>query len=195
MKVGLASRNENKLRELRAALPGWTLDLLTTDMYPPEEGDSYAANARSKARHGRLVAPPDSWVIGEDSGLEVAGIGGRPGVHSARYADHGTDPVAKLLRELVDVSGAGRRARYVCELVSVSPERIEYRESGVLEGTIADEARGSAGFGYDPVFVPAGEKETVAELGNDWKTANSHRARAAADLQAVIESGQRAPEN
>jgi XTP/dITP diphosphohydrolase len=165
------------LRELRAALPGWQIELLGADDYPPEEGDTYYENARAKARFGRSIAP-DVWVIGEDSGIEVAGLGGRPGVHSARFG--ADDPVGRLLAEMNGV--ADRRARYVCELVALTPEGKEHRGTGVLEGRIAHEPRGSEGFGYDPIFVPGGEALTVAELGNNWKRTNSHRARAAAAL-------------
>ena len=118
------------------------------------------------------------WVLGEDSGIEVSGLDGRPGVHSARFG--GDDPVVRLLAELEGVGD--RRARYVCELVALSPEGSEHRGTGTLAGRIVDEPRGSEGFGYDPIFVPDGEERTVAELGNDWKRANSHRARAAAAL-------------
>jgi XTP/dITP diphosphohydrolase len=117
-------------------------------------------------------------MLGEDSGIEVEGLGWAPGVRSARFG--GGDPVGALLSEL---SGVGeRRARYVCELVALSPEGREFRGTGVLEGRIVDEPRGSEGFGYDPIFVPDGEMQTVAELGNEWKRSNSHRARAAAAL-------------
>jgi XTP/dITP diphosphohydrolase len=90
--------------------------------------------------------------------------------------------VDRLLRELEDVEGDRRRARYVCELVALSPEGEERRGTGVLEGRIGHEPRGSEGFGFDPIFVPHGEERTVAELGNDWKAENSHRARAAKAL-------------
>jgi XTP/dITP diphosphohydrolase len=86
-----------------------------------------------------------------------------------------------LLGELRGVED--RRARYVCELVLLGPEGQEVRGSGVLAGRISEEPRGSEGFGYDPVFIPEGEQHTVAELGNDWKSRNSHRARAAASLR------------
>ena len=87
--------------------------------------------------------------------------------------------VERLLAELEGVEGEGRRARYVCELVALSPEGEEARGTGILEGRIADEPRGSEGFGFDPIFVPEGEERTVAELGDEWKAENSHRARAA----------------
>jgi XTP/dITP diphosphohydrolase len=120
-------------------------------------------------------------MLGEDSGLEVAALGGAPGVRSARYGAEGGEAIERLLGELEGVSD--RSARYVCELVLSGPDGVERRGSGVLEGTIAKRPCGSEGFGYDPVFVPAGENATVAELGNDWKRRNSHRARAAANLQ------------
>jgi XTP/dITP diphosphohydrolase len=86
------------------------------------------------------------------------------------------------LAELSGVEGEGRRARYVCELVGLSPSGEEFRGTGMLEGQIAEEPRGSAGFGFDPVFVPEGEERTVAELGDEWKAEHSHRARAAKAL-------------
>ena len=127
------------------------------------------------------------WILGEDSGVEVAALGGGPGLQSARWAGD-EDPVDRLLEELEGVDGEGRRARYVCELVCISPELQEYRGTGVLEGEITRERRGSEGFGYDPVFVPEGETQTAAELGNDWKSRNSHRARAARALLQSIEA-------
>ena len=84
------------------------------------------------------------------------------------------------------MQGDARRARYVCELVAISPDGAEHRGTGVLEGRIAEELSGSEGFGFDPVFIPDGEDRTVAELGNDWKRENSHRARAARALLASI---------
>jgi XTP/dITP diphosphohydrolase len=188
LKARLASRNANKARELERLLAGWTIELLEADDYPPEEGETYYENARAKARFGRTVAEPDAWVLGEDSGLEVEGLGGGPGLQSARSG--GTDPVSWLLGELAGMAGDHRRARYVCELVAVSPEGQEVRGTGTLEGRVAEEPRGSEGFGFDPIFVPDGDQQTVAELGNEWKAEHSHRARAAwAFLRALGESG------
>jgi XTP/dITP diphosphohydrolase len=115
----------------------------------------------------------------------VAALGGRPGLHSARYAPEGAPAVAKLLGELE--GREDRRARYVSELVALAPDGEELRGSGTLEGRIALEARGSEGFGYDPVFVPDREERTVAELGDGWKARYSHRARAAHALRAAVE--------
>jgi XTP/dITP diphosphohydrolase len=181
----LASRNENKLRELARALESWRLGLLDVDSYPPEDGATYYDNALGKARHGRQFVG-DEWVLGEDSGIEVDGLDGGPGVRSSRFG--GGEPVERLLTALRGIEGAGRRARYVCELVALSPKGDEVRGTGVLEGRIADHPSGSEGFGFDPIFVPAGEEQTVAELGDEWKADNSHRARAARDLLRRLSS-------
>lgn len=180
----LASGNRHKLEELRVALPGWRIELLGAGAYPAEEGDTYYENAHAKASFGRTLAEPGAWVLGEDSGIEVAGLGGRPGVESARFA--AGEPVGRLLAELGGIEDEGRRARYVCELVALSPEGDERRGTGILEGRIAGAPRGSEGFGYDPIFVPDGEVRTVAELGNAWKREHSHRARAARALLEAV---------
>ena len=176
MKVKFASQNRNKLRELSALLPDWELEPLDAKGYPPETGETYYENARGKA----LFGPDDAWVLGEDSGLEVEALGGRPGVRSARYGAEGKEANERLLGELRGVED--REARYVCELVLIGPDRRELRGTGTLEGRIGEEPRGEEGFGYDPIFVPEGEDRTVAQLGNDWKLRNSHRARAAQAL-------------
>jgi XTP/dITP diphosphohydrolase len=181
VRLVLASRNENKLRELRRALPDWEIALLDASGEPVEDGATFLDNARIKARHGRAHAAPEDWVAGEDSGIEVAALGGRPGVESARWA---ADGVARLLAELDGIED--RRARYVCELSVLAPDGTEVRGSGTLEGEIAHERRGSEGFGYDPIFVPLGESQTVAELGDAWKAENSHRARAAHELALAL---------
>jgi XTP/dITP diphosphohydrolase len=180
----LCSRNGHKARELERLLPGWTIDLLGADEFPPEEGATYYENARAKAEFGRRVGDPQRWMLGEDSGIELVGLGGGPGVHSSRSA--GGDEVGWLLRELSGLSGADRDARYVSELVLLSPAGAEFRGTGTLSGRIAAKPSGNEGFGFDPIFIPDGEEQTVAELGNRWKVRNSHRARAAMALLAAL---------
>ena len=188
LKVVLASTNEGKLRELRALFPEWDIEPLAAD-YPDETGETFYDNARAKAEFARALVARDVSVMGEDSGLEVDALGGRPGIRSARFAgaDAGDDEnVQLLLRELDGVPDDARSARYVSELVLLpSEDEEEKRGTGTLEGRIATERRGSEGFGYDPVFVPAGQEGTVAELGDAWKRENSHRARAARSLLGV----------
>ncbi|MDX6482188.1 MAG: XTP/dITP diphosphohydrolase [Gaiellaceae bacterium] len=182
LKAVLCSRNAHKARELERLLPGWAVEPLDRDDYPPETGATYYENARIKADFGR--AHSAGWVLAEDSGIEVAALGGRPGVESARYAPEGAPAIAKLLAEL---GGSGERgARYVSELVLLAPDGTEYRGTGTLDGRIGAEPSGAEGFGYDPVFVPAGEERTVAELGDSWKALNSHRARAAQSLLRAL---------
>jgi XTP/dITP diphosphohydrolase len=188
LKARLASRNRNKARELERLLAGWTIEPLDADDYPPEDGETYYDNALIKARFGRSRTDDDTWVLGEDSGLEVQGLGGRPGVHSSRSA--AGDEVGWVLGELEGVEGDGRRARYVCELVALSPDGREIRGTGTLSGRIAESAAGTGGFGFDPVFLPDGDQRTVAELGEQWKSEHSHRANAArALLRALGETG------
>ena len=184
MKAILCSRNGHKARELERLLPGWTIEPLDRDDYPPETGATYYENAAIKAVFGR--GHINGWVLAEDSGLEVAALDGRPGVLSARYAPEGAPAVTKLLGELQGVDE--RSARYVSELVLLAPDGREQRGTGTLEGRIADEARGSEGFGYDPIFIPEGEERTVAELGNSWKAelARARRARAAHALLRAL---------
>jgi XTP/dITP diphosphohydrolase len=183
-----ASGNPGKLRELRALLPDWNIVALGDVQMPEETGRSFYENAAAKARFARTLEP-GCWAIGEDSGLEVEGLGGAPGIRSARYAGESAgdeENVAKLLAAMAEMEGEQRRARYVSELVVLDPDGSELRGTGTLEGMIAAEPRGAAGFGYDPVFVPAGESRTVAELGDEWKRAHSHRAAATGDLLARI---------
>jgi XTP/dITP diphosphohydrolase len=165
-------------------MPGWEIEPLGGAEFPPEDGATYYDNARGKAEFGRTLAEADVWVFGEDSGIEVAGLSGGPGVASARSG--GADPVGWLLAQLAKVDGEGRRARYVCELVALSGGGEEVRGTGTLAGRIGTEPRGSEGFGYDPIFIPEGYEQTVAELGNEWKAEHSHRARAAAALLAAL---------
>jgi XTP/dITP diphosphohydrolase len=182
-RMTLCSRNAHKARELEALLPGWRIEPLDTDDYPEETGMTYYENALLKAAfgHGRV----GGWTIGEDSGIEVAALGGRPGLHSARYAPEGAPAIAKLLGELVGVED--RRARYVSQLVAIAPDGDVLRGTGIVEGAIANAPRGSGGFGYDPIFIPAGETKTVGELGDAWKNEHSHRAESARALREALE--------
>ncbi len=182
MNLVIATGNSHKVEELASALPGHTLGMLGSMAEAPDEtGGTYTENARLKALFGRGIAPADAWVVGEDSGIEAAALAGRPGIHSARWAEDG---VSRLLEELEEITE--RRARYVCSIVALSPQGDEVSVEGTLDGAIALSARGDGGFGYDPIFVPTGEQLTVAELGDAWKRGNSHRARAARALATQL---------
>src|SRR5262249_2242675 len=129
----------------------------------------------------RRFAPADAWVLGEDSGVEAAALDGRPGLQSARWADDG---VTALLAELEGEEDRG--LRFVSTIVAITPEGAEIVATGTLEGSASAEPRGSEGFGYDPIFIPEGETQTVSQLGNGWKSRHSHRARAALALAELL---------
>jgi XTP/dITP diphosphohydrolase len=182
----LATRNQHKLRELREALPGIEIDPLPEGVeLPPETGETFAENALGKARAAqRATGRP---AIADDSGIVAYGLGGRPGVRSARFAgEDATDEqdLAKLLREVGQQDD--RRVAYVCVIALVTEDGEESLFEGRCEGTLAGESRGSGGFGYDPAFVPddTGEDDqrTLAELAPAEKHAISHRGRAARKL-------------
>lgn len=181
MKLLLATSNAHKVAELRRALPEWEIEAFAPPDPPAEDGATFEANARIKAAHARAHAHGDAWVAGEDSGIEAAALGGHPGVESARWADDGIGALLAALEGKAD-----RRVRYVCAIVVISPQGRELVATGTLDGVVAVEPHGSEGFGYDPIVVPVGETATVAELGAEWKAANSHRARAARVLAEAL---------
>jgi XTP/dITP diphosphohydrolase len=182
----LATRNSHKLRELREALPGIEIDPLPDEVeLPPEDGETFVANALGKARAAQRAT--GRTAIADDSGIEAYALGGRPGVRSARYAgEAATDEenLAKLLEEVGRQED--RRVAYVCVIALVTEEGEEYTFEGRCEGGLATEPRGSGGFGYDPAFVPddTGPEDgrTMAELAPAEKHAISHRGRAARAL-------------
>jgi XTP/dITP diphosphohydrolase len=184
IRATVCSANPHKLEEFEVLFPGWDLELLGNEDFPPEDGETYVENALIKARHGRLVGPADRLMLADDSGIEVAALGGAPGVHTARWADG--RHVERLLGALD--GAADRHARYVCELVALTPDGDEVRGTGVLAGEIAFTPAGDEGFGFDPVFVPDGEALTVAQLGNAWKATHSHRALAGSALLQTLEA-------
>lgn len=193
MQLVLASANRGKQRELGEllALLGYELRLAAEWglASAAETGSSFEENALLKARHAAHAT--GLAALADDSGLEVDALQARPGVHSARYAGEeatDADNNAKLLSELAGVPGAQRTARYRCvlALVLTSQDLAPLLARGVWEGHIAQAPAGQGGFGYDPVFIPRGQRHTVAELPATLKRRESHRARAAAELLAQL---------
>jgi len=186
--VYLATSSAHKATELGRLLGGRRVDVLPGYVPPPEDGESFAANALLKARRGARTAPPGfAAVLADDSGLEVAALGGAPGLHSARYGDASLDDagrIALLLRELGDAQG--RAACFVCAVAAVLADGTEVVREGRVTGTIAAAPAGAGGFGYDPVFVPAGETRTVAQLSPAEKDRVSQRGRAARALARAL---------
>ena len=188
----VATFNRDKARELSAllALPGVELVPLADwpgAVAPAEAGGTLLENARLKARAAAVLTGLPA--IADDTGLEVEALGGAPGVHAARYSGPGATTasnVAKLLRELAGVPPARRAARFRTVCVAAWPDGREARAEGVLEGAISEAPRGANGFGYDPVFAPAGGTRTYAELTDAEKNAISHRARAVKALALAL---------
>jgi XTP/dITP diphosphohydrolase len=193
MRLTVATRNEHKLRELGEILGGVELVPLPESVeLPPETGETFAENALLKARAARAAV--GGATIADDSGIEARGLGGRPGVRSARYAGEPATDEANLELLLQEVAAAGdRRVAYVCALAHVDESGAENVYWGRCEGELADEPRGTGGFGYDPAFVPddtgADDRRTMAELNPDEKHAISHRGRAARELAAALGLG------
>jgi XTP/dITP diphosphohydrolase len=183
MEVHLATRNQHKLAEARRILEpfGLTVAAIPSDIVlPPEDGDTFVANALPKARTAaqKLNLP----VIADDSGIEAAALDGRPGVRSARFAgEHATDQ--QNLLKLIGEAPAGSELRYVCAIAFVDGDQ-ETVFLGECRGRLAVPPRGDAGFGYDPVFLPVDEPgaRTMAELAEAEKDLISHRGRALRDF-------------
>jgi XTP/dITP diphosphohydrolase len=190
-RVVLATGNPGKLGEMRAILAGHGLEVVARSELgiepPAEDGDSFIANALIKARHA--AAASGLPAIADDSGLEVDALGGRPGLHSARYAGPAADDRAnnaRLLAELAGVPETRRGARYRCAMVFVrdagDPDPIV--AEAAWPGRIGFEPRGGGGFGYDPYFIVADGTQTAAEMPAEEKNRASHRGQALTALAA-----------
>jgi XTP/dITP diphosphohydrolase len=191
-RILIATSNSGKLREIKELLKDLPAEFLSINDFPDtpeveEDGYSYTENALKKAAvYSSHTSLP---TIAEDSGLEVEALNGMPGMLSARYAGFNAsdaERIAKLLREMNGIPEEKRRARYVCSAVFATPEGERYISEGKVEGIILTQPRGTAGFGYDPVFFVPEYKMTMAELPLEIKNKISHRARAILPLKDKI---------
>jgi XTP/dITP diphosphohydrolase len=187
--VVFATGNVHKVEEVAAILgSGWHVEARDPDV--EETGTTFEENALLKA--AAACAATSELAIADDSGIEIDALDGRPGIHSARWTEE-SDWIPRVLRELDGVAGAARSGRYVAAAAAVWPEGFEVVVRGVVEGRVADEPRGSGGFGYDPIFVPdEGDGRTFAEMSADDKHAMSHRGRA---FRALVEHLDRRSQN
>jgi len=187
----LATRNLHKVREIREILGDLSVEILSAADFPDlpaltEDGSTLEENALRKARV--VFQATGLPTLADDSGLEVFYLAKRPGVHSARYAGANAtyeENNKKLLRELKGVPPRRRNAQFRCAVAFVS-ERGEHVVEGVTEGTIVEEPRGAGGFGYDPLFQPAGFQQTYAEMLPELKNKISHRAKALERLKVLL---------
>ena len=181
----IATHNRGKAAEIRKLLGDIPWRLVSLQEFEgvgiaEENKDSYEGNAVLKARYYAMAT--HNWVLADDSGLEVAALGGAPGVLSARYAGENASDAERrdlLLAEIEKRGAIDRRARFVCSAAIADPTgEVRKLTEGVCEGVIAQEARGDGGFGYDPIFIPDGYRQTFGELAEDIKDRISHRAKA-----------------
>lgn len=189
----LGTRNAKKRREIEEILGDLPLDLIDLSAFPDapevdEDGATFEANARKKAsEYARTLR---CWCLGEDSGLVVPALHGRPGVHSARYSGkHGDDAAnnARLLADLAPLPHDRRAAYYVCSVALAGPQGdVRAVAEGRCHGAITGELRGTGGFGYDPLFLIPEYHRTFGELSPRVKHALSHRARALALLRPAL---------
>jgi XTP/dITP diphosphohydrolase len=193
-----ATGNRHKLREMRELLPGVELEGLPEGVeLPPEDGDSFTAIALEKARTAHRAT--GEATIADDSGIGAVALGGRPGIHSARYGGEGAsdeENLEKLLRE-VAAAGDERRAYYVCALALVEAGGTEHVFEARCDGRLIESARGEGGFGYDPAFVPdatgPADTRTYSEISQEEKNEISHRGRAARLLARHLSARGTAP--
>jgi XTP/dITP diphosphohydrolase len=184
--LAIASRNAHKLREIQRICPDWPTIWRTVATHPDapwpdveETGSTYLDNAVLKARSTAVAI--GVAAVSDDSGIEVDALGGEPGPRSARYAGaHATDEenLRQLLRAIKGVPASGRTARYRCVAAVAWPDGREIHAEGSCEGLLVTRPAGSGGFGYDPIFVPAGWDRTMAELTDAEKDRISHRGKA-----------------
>ena len=194
MRIFAATKNAGKLRELQELFAPYDVDVASWDGYaePVEDAETYAGNAAIKARalHARLAAAGlRENVLADDSGLEIAALEGRPGVHSARYC--GPDATwaerrAAILREVAESGSDDRRARFVCVLWFIAADGREISAEGIAEGELARDDRGQLGFGYDPIFYDPSEHATYGEISGVEKNRISHRAKAVHALMDLL---------
>jgi len=188
----LATTNVDKVREIRALMDGADVEIVGLDSLPPleapeETGTTFAENARLKARY--YAKASGMTAIAEDSGLEIDALDGAPGVESARFGGaHATYPekFAKLYEMLDARGGRNSTARFVCALAVADGDVIVFESRGTVEGCVADSARGSHGFGYDPIFFYPPEGCTLAEVSDEVKRAVSHRGEAFRQFRAWL---------
>jgi len=191
----LASKNRDKIRELRMMLEGTDMEVRSMLDFPAieevkEDGDTFAENALKKARS--IFEKTGKISLADDTGLVVPALSGAPGVYSARYAGEKAvyeDNVRKLLKEMSGIQN--RKAKFVCTMALLFPGGEEHIVSGSVEGLITESPRGRGGFGYDPVFLVPEYKKTFAEMDTELKNRISHRAKALEEVLKILKSYRR----
>jgi XTP/dITP diphosphohydrolase len=188
----IATTNLGKIKEIKAILADLPLEVLSMaeagiQYNVKEDGETFLENALTKAK--TIYHFTRTWVLADDSGLEIDALDKAPGVYSARYLGKDTPYAQKnemILEKLKDIPDSQRTARFKCAMALVGNEGVLYTTEGTLEGSIGDIQQGSNGFGYDPIFYPSGSQKSLAEFSPEEKNAISHRAQALTNIKAKL---------
>lgn len=183
MQIVLATSNKHKVQEINDMVAGSGIEfILPPEGFDPiEDGNTFEENSKIKALEAWKISK--TWTLADDSGLCIKALGGKPGIHSARYAETPAKRIERVLREMVGISD--REAEFVCAMTLVNPDgKVEFACRGICKGSIGKKPSGHNGFGYDPIFLIEGTNTTMAELSEEDKNKISHRFRA---LNQVID--------
>ncbi len=183
MKIVLATSNKHKVQEINDMVAGSGIEfILPPEGFDPiEDGNTFEENSKIKALEAWKISK--TWTLADDSGLCIKALGGKPGIHSARYAETPAKRIERVLREMDGISD--REAEFVCAMTLVNPDgKVEFACRGICKGSIGEKPSGQNGFGYDPIFLIKGTNTTMAELSEEDKNKISHRFRA---LNQVID--------
>lgn len=187
MKIVLASSNEHKVREINEIVAGTGLEFVLppAGFDPIEDGETFEQNSLIKAKAAWELSK--TWTLADDSGLCIDALDGKPGIHSARYAETPQKRIERVLREMEGIEN--RNAHFACCMTLINPDgEVEFSHTGKCEGSIINEARGTNGFGYDPIFLVKDSTRTMAELSEDEKNEISHRSVALKNVLNYIKN-------
>ena len=187
MKIVLATSNKHKVQEINDMVAGSGIEfILPPEGFDPiEDGDTFEENSKIKALEAWKISK--TWTLADDSGLCIKALGGKPGIHSARYAETPAKRIERVLREMGGISD--REAEFVCAMTLVNPDgKVEFACRGVCEGSIGEKPSGHNGFGYDPIFLIKGTNTTMAELSEEDKNKISHRSRALKQIFSKLQT-------
>ena len=191
MKIVLASSNKHKVKEINEIVKNFYPELelefiLPSDEFNPvEDGKTFEDNSYIKAYAAWQISK--TWSLADDSGLCIDALGGKPGIYSARYAETPALRIERVLKEMKDIPENNRKAHFTCAMTLINPKgEVEFKYQGICKGKIIDKAAGMNGFGYDPIFMPEGYTQTIAELSEEEKNKISHRSIALREILKYI---------
>ncbi len=185
MKIVLASSNEHKVKEINEIVSGSGIEFILppTGFNPIEDGKTFEENSLIKAKAAWELTK--TWTLADDSGLCIDALNGKPGIYSARYAETPLKRIERVLNEMENKTD--RSAHFICAMTLINPKgEVEFSYKGICEGSITKNAKGTNGFGYDPIFLVKNSTKTMAELSEEEKNQISHRSIALREVLKYI---------